>query len=86
MGWFNKGSKKLVCAKDKETNALVCDLRKRNSDGTEEVLAHIRAEQDANCTPVITESEGNPDDLQELEKHLMGKMKGGCPKNRPQDY
>ena len=88
MGLFSKGKKKWACHTNAETGELSCESFRENSDGTKEMLASIKAEQDAGCNPVIVDSiENEEGELKELENKLIGKMRRGCPKNqKPEGY
>lgn len=83
LGSGNDGWK---CAQDPETGILHCKSHRQHKDGTTTELAHLEAQQGADCKPVITElGESEEGAYNKLEANVIKKLTSKC-KNTPSDY
>lgn len=77
---------KFKCKQDPNTKELVCHSFRQNKDGTEEILASLKAKVDGQCNPVITDiEEHSPGEFEKLEKKVVNRLVGACAK-KPSDF
>lgn len=77
---------KFKCKQDPNTKELVCQSFTENKDGTKVMLASLKARVDAQCNPIVTETEEHfPGEFEKLEKKVVNRLVGSC-KKTPSDF
>jgi len=86
MGLLKRSREKLRCNQDPESGAISCELNRKVEGGGEENLAGVSFQMDANCKPVVTSLEGDPDAIERLRKGSLPFLKQKCDGVLPKDY
>lgn len=79
MGVFS-GKKYRKCVQDSQTGDVDCISYHPTKDGKKVVTATIKAQMNQNCEIAISDSDGDPGDIEDLEKHLSQRANLRCKK------
>ena len=81
MGW---GKKYRQCKKE-ENGEVSCISYKPSKEGKKIVTATIKANLSPDCSVDLLDSDGDTNDVADLEEHLSKHVRVKCNKNSPSD-